>query len=88
MQPLKPSGLFASSEWKMPPLCLPLPCCCVPWLAWPSIRGLSNGDGVVLASFGAPLLVLIWGIFVQDLTLDDGAARSRVASATSIAWPR
>ena len=60
---------------------------CAVWLAWPSIRGLSNGDGVVLASFGAPLLVLIWGIFVQDLTLDDGAARSRVASATSIAWP-
>ena len=60
---------------------------CAVWLAWPSIRGLSNGDGVVLASFGAPLLVLIWGIFVQDLTLDDGAARSRVASATSVAWP-
>ena len=49
---------------------------CAVWLAWPSIRGLSNGDGVVLASFGAPLLVLIWGIFVQDLTLDDPAARS------------
>ena len=60
---------------------------CAVWLAWPSIRSLSNGDGVVLASFGAPLLVLIWGIFVQDLTLDDGAARSRVASATSVAWP-
>ena len=60
---------------------------CAVWLAWPSIRGLSNGDGVVLTSFGAPLLVLIWGIFVQDLTLDDGAARSRVASATSVAWP-
>lgn len=60
---------------------------CAVWLAWPSIRGLSNGDGVVLASFGAPLLVLLWGIFVQDLTLDDGAARSRVASATSVAWP-
>ena len=35
-----------------------------------------NGDGVVLTSFGAPLLLLIWGIFVQDVTLDD-AARSR-----------
>lgn len=60
---------------------------CAVWLAWPSIRGLSNGDGVRLASFGAPLLVLIWGIFVQDLTLDDATARSRVASATSVAWP-
>ena len=60
---------------------------CSVWLAWPSIKGLMEGDGVVLTSFGAPLVLLIWGIFVQDLTLDDAVARSRVASATSIAWP-
>tara|TARA_Y100001954_G_scaffold98856_2_gene107731 strand:- start:4930 stop:6687 length:1758 start_codon:yes stop_codon:yes gene_type:complete len=60
---------------------------CALWLAWPSIKGLMGGDGVVLTSFGPPLVLLIWGIFVQDLTLDDAAARSRVASATSIAWP-
>ena len=60
---------------------------CALWLAWPSIKGLMGGDGVVLTSFGPPLVLLIWGIFVQDLTLDDAVARSRVASATSIAWP-
>lgn len=60
---------------------------CAVWLAWPSIKGLMEGDGVVLTSFGPPLVLLIWGIFVQDLTLDDAVARSRVASATSIAWP-
>lgn len=60
---------------------------CAVWLAWPSIKGLMGGDGVVLTSFGPPLVLLIWGIFVQDLTLDDAVARSRVASATSIAWP-
>ncbi len=60
---------------------------CAIWLAWPSIKGLMEGDGVVLTSFGPPLVLLIWGIFVQDLTLDDAVARSRVASATSIAWP-
>ena len=60
---------------------------CAIWLAWPSIKGLMGGDGVVLTSFGPPLVLLIWGIFVQDLTLDDAVARSRVASATSIAWP-
>lgn len=60
---------------------------CAVWLAWPSINGLMEGDGVVLSSFGAPLVLLVWGIFVQDLTLDDAVARSRVASATSIAWP-
>jgi hypothetical protein len=46
-----------------------------------------NGDGVVLTSFGAPLVLLIWGIFIQDLTLDDAAARARVASASTVAWP-
>ncbi|MGB0515627.1 MAG: hypothetical protein ACPGKR_01640 [Poseidonia sp.] len=60
---------------------------CAVWLAWPSIKGLMNGDGVVLTSFGAPLLLLIWGIFVQDVTLDDAVARSRVASASTVAWP-
>jgi hypothetical protein len=60
---------------------------CAVWLAWPSLRGLMNGDGVVLTGFGAPLVLLIWGIFIQDLTLDDAAARARVASASTVAWP-
>ena len=60
---------------------------CAIWLAWPSITGLVDGDGVVLTSFGAPLVLLVWGIFVQDLTLDNAVARARVASATSVAWP-
>ena len=60
---------------------------CALWLAWPSMRGLINGEGVVLSSFGAPLLLIVWGIFVQDLTLDEALARSRVASATTVAWP-
>ena len=60
---------------------------CAVWLAWPSLRSLLNGDGVVLTSFGAPLVLLIWGIFIQDLTLDDAAARARVASASTVAWP-
>ena len=60
---------------------------CALWLAWPSMRGLINGEGVVLSSFGAPLLLIVWGIFVQDLTLDEAVARSRVASATTVAWP-
>ena len=56
---------------------------CAVWLAWPSIKALMNGDGVVLTSFGAPLLLLIWGIFVQDATLDDANARSRLGSSTA-----
>ena len=60
---------------------------CAVWLAWPSIKGLMSGDGAALTTFGAPLLLLIWGIFVQDLTLDDAVARSRVAAASTVAWP-
>jgi hypothetical protein len=60
---------------------------CAVWLAWPSLLALFNGEGVVLTNFGAPLLLVIWGIFVQDLTLDDAAARTRVGSVTALAWP-
>ena len=60
---------------------------CAIWLAWPSLRSLMNGDGVVLTSFGAPLVLLVWGIFIQDLTLDDATARARVSSASAVAWP-
>ena len=60
---------------------------CAVWLAWPTLDAIASGEGVVLSSLGAPLLLVIWGIFVQDLTLDDPAARTRVGSATAIAWP-
>ena len=60
---------------------------CAVWLAWPTLDALASGEGVVLSSLGAPLLLVIWGIFVQDLTLDDPGARTRVGSVTAIAWP-
>jgi len=60
---------------------------CAVWLAWPTVKALIAGEGIVLSDLGAPLLLVIWGIFVQDLTLDDPAARTRVGSVTSISWP-
>ena len=60
---------------------------CAVWLAWPSLQALMTGDGVVLSQFGAPLLLILWGIFVQDLALDDPAARTRLGSASAVAWP-
>src|SRR5210317_1464995 len=60
---------------------------CAVWLAWPTLKALVAGEGIVLSDLGAPLLLVIWGIFVQDLTLDDPAARTRVGSVTSVAWP-
>jgi len=60
---------------------------CAVWLAWPTVKALIAGEGIVLSDLGAPLLLVIWGIFVQDLTLDDPAARTRVGSVTSVSWP-
>ena len=60
---------------------------CAVWLVWPSLQALIQGKGVILTSFGAPLVLVIWGIFVQDLTLDDPRARTRVGSATALSWP-
>ena len=60
---------------------------CAVWLAWPSLKALVSGDGVVLSQLGAPLVLVMWGIFVQDLALDDASARTRLGSATAVAWP-
>ena len=57
------------------------------WLAWPSMNDLISGRSVDLTSFGAPLLLLLWGIFLQDLAVDAPSARSRLGAATSVAWP-
>jgi len=57
------------------------------WLAWPSIDDLMSGRSVDLTSFGAPLLLLLWGIFLQDLAVDAPSARSRLGAAASVAWP-
>ena len=40
-----------------------------------------------MAGFGAPMLLLFWGIILQDLALDDPAARSRIGASTTVAWP-
>ncbi|MBT5661467.1 MAG: hypothetical protein HOI79_05290, partial [Euryarchaeota archaeon] len=60
---------------------------CAIWLAWPTLSSLFSDKGVALAGFGAPMLLLFWGIILQDLALDDPAARSRIGASTTIAWP-
>lgn len=60
---------------------------CAIWLAWPTLSDLFSDKGVSLAGFGAPMLLLFWGIILQDLALDDPAARSRIGASTTVAWP-
>lgn len=60
---------------------------CALWLAWPTLKGMVQGDGVELSHFGPPFALILWGIFLQDLVLDDPSARTRLGSSTALAWP-
>lgn len=57
------------------------------WLAWPVLKDAFVGDASLLTDLGMPVLVLLWGIVIQDLILDDPRARTRIGAATSIVWP-
>jgi hypothetical protein len=56
-------------------------------LAWPVLKDAFVGDASLLTGLGMPVLVLLWGIVIQDLILDDPRARTRIGAATSIVWP-
>ena len=60
---------------------------CAMWTAWPTLTDLFSDKGVELSGFGAPMLLLFWGIILQDLALDEPAARTRVGASTSVSWP-
>ena len=60
---------------------------CAVWLAWPTLKSMAQGEGVVLTNFGPPFALILWGIFLQDLVLDDPSARTRLGSSTALAWP-
>ena len=57
------------------------------WLIWPNITSALKGESGLFSVLGLPLLVLVWGLMVQDLGLSDPKARTRVGATASIAWP-
>ncbi len=57
------------------------------WLVWPSLSSALRGDSGLLSALGLPLLILIWGLMVQDIGLSDSKARTRIGATSSIAWP-
>ena len=57
------------------------------WLAWPTLKDAFSGNAELLSGLGMPILVILWGIVLQDLILDDPKARTRVGAACSIFWP-
>ncbi|MGY8745328.1 MAG: hypothetical protein ACKVG2_02120 [Candidatus Poseidoniales archaeon] len=55
------------------------------WLAWPALQSAMNG-GPLITGLGYSLIILAWGIFVQDLGLMGKKERSRVGAAATIFW--
>ena len=57
------------------------------WLMWPSLNAAMLGESGLLKGLGFPLMIIMWGLIIQDLTVDDARARTRVGSAASVVWP-
>ena len=52
----------------------------VVWLIWPNITSAIKGESGLFSVLGLPLLVLVWGLMVQDLGLSDPKSRTRVGA--------
>ena len=55
------------------------------WLAWPALQSSMKG-GPLITGLGYPLIILAWGIFVQEIAIMDDKNRSRIGAAASIGW--
>ena len=55
------------------------------WLAWPALQSAMDG-GPLITGLGHSIIILAWGIFVQDLGTMNNKGRSRVGAAATIAW--
>ena len=55
------------------------------WLAWPALQSAMEG-GPLITGLGFSLIILVWGIFVQDLGILSGSGLSRIGAAVTIAW--
>lgn len=57
------------------------------WLMWPSLQSAMKGESGLLEGLGYPLLIIAYGLILQDTIVDNGKARTRVGSFACIAWP-
>ena len=57
------------------------------WLVWPTLSAAAKGQGGLLNGLGMPIIILIWGLLVQDIGLTNPSARTRVGASATIAWP-
>jgi len=57
------------------------------WLMWPSLQSALKGESGLFEGLGYPLLIIAYGLILQDSVLDEAKARTRIGSFASIAWP-
>ena len=57
------------------------------WLMWPNLQTALKGESGLLEGLGYPLLIIAYGLILQDSVLDDAKARTRIGSFACIAWP-
>ena len=55
------------------------------WLAWPTLQSGMSGASINSEIIYA-LIIIAWGIFVQDLGIMDKKSRSRIGIIATIAW--
>jgi hypothetical protein len=55
------------------------------WLAWPALQSSMKG-GPLITGLGYPLIILAWGIFVQEIGVMDDKNRSRIGAVATIGW--
>jgi len=55
------------------------------WLAWPALQSAMNG-GPLITGLGHCIIILAWGVFVQELGFMDSKGRTRIGAAATIAW--
>jgi len=55
------------------------------WLAWPTMKSGVGGESSTIDIVYA-MIIIAWGIFVQDLGVMDKKSRSRIGVISAIAW--
>ena len=55
-------------------------------LAWPSLNESSDNSSAKVGGLGLAVLVLAWGMFIQDLGMNESKSRTRIGSIAGIAW--
>ena len=55
------------------------------WLAWPALKSGMSGDSIT-SDLKYAMIIIAWGVFVQDLGIMDSKARSRIGTIATIVW--